>query len=56
MKKDPAKAEAERSLQAELSQLVAQVKATVDKEERALVRIREILEELDAMRKASEGE
>jgi hypothetical protein len=36
-----------RELQAELSQLVRKVKATIDTEEAALVRMREILQMLD---------
>jgi hypothetical protein len=42
-------AEAKRLLQDELSKLVKQVKATVDKEEAALARIHEVLKELDAL-------
>ncbi len=49
MKENTAKAEAERLLQAELRSLVAQVKSTIDKEEAALARIRQVLQELDAL-------
>jgi len=50
MKDEAARKEAERELQAELSQLVAKVNVTIVTEEAALARIREILQELDGLR------
>jgi len=49
MKDDASKKEAERALQAELSRLMAKVKLTMDTEEVALARIRQILQELDTL-------
>jgi hypothetical protein len=50
MNGNPARAEAERLLHEELKTLVAQVKATIDKEEAAWARIRDVLRELDALK------
>jgi hypothetical protein len=51
MKDHPPKQERERALHVELSELVAKVKGTIDKEEAALDRIREVLRELEALQR-----